>query len=155
MGLRWDSTWNSYPRYTHLSAMCLFHSVIYSVSHLIYLFLLSLTRGFPDGSVGKVSLCSLGDTGDMGLIPGLGTSSGGRNGNPIQYSCLGKFQWQRRLVGYSPWGHKKSDITEHMAQSLINSCQCGLHTCMLGVCKHFGLKVSTLKNHIFKIILNI
>ena len=28
-----------------------------------------------------------GDTGDAGLIPGLGRSSGG-DGNPLQYSCL-------------------------------------------------------------------
>jgi len=25
---------------------------------------------------------------DMGSIPGSGRSSGGRNGNPLQYSCL-------------------------------------------------------------------
>ena len=30
-----------------------------------------------------------GDTGDMGLIPGLGRSPRGGNGNPLQYSCLG------------------------------------------------------------------
>ena len=29
-----------------------------------------------------------GDTGDAGLIPGLGTSPGEGNGNPLQYSCL-------------------------------------------------------------------
>ena len=29
-----------------------------------------------------------GDAGDMGLIPGSGRSPGGRNGNPLQYSCL-------------------------------------------------------------------
>ena len=29
-----------------------------------------------------------GDIGDGGLIPGLGRSSGGGNGNPLQYSCL-------------------------------------------------------------------
>ena len=29
-----------------------------------------------------------GDTGDMGLIPGSGRSSGGGQGNPLQYSCL-------------------------------------------------------------------
>ena len=29
-----------------------------------------------------------GDTGDMGLIPGLGRSPGGGNGKPLQYSCL-------------------------------------------------------------------
>ena len=28
-------------------------------------------------------------TGDMGLMPGLGQSLGGGNGNPFQYSCLG------------------------------------------------------------------
>ena len=31
----------------------------------------------------------LANAGDMGLIPGLGRFSGERNGNPIQYSCLG------------------------------------------------------------------
>ena len=29
-----------------------------------------------------------GDTGDMGSIPGLGRFPGGRNGNPLQCSCL-------------------------------------------------------------------
>ena len=36
----------------------------------------------------KESACILGDTGDMGLIPGLGRSSGEGNGNPLQDSCL-------------------------------------------------------------------
>ena len=30
----------------------------------------------------------MGDTRDMGLIPALGMSPGGGNGNPLQYSCL-------------------------------------------------------------------
>ena len=30
-----------------------------------------------------------GDTGVMGLIPGSGRPAGGKNGNPLQYSCLG------------------------------------------------------------------
>ena len=38
--------------------------------------------------VGKESTGSAGDTGDMDLIPGLGISPGGENGNPLQYSCL-------------------------------------------------------------------
>ena len=29
-----------------------------------------------------------GDTRDVGLMPGLGRSPGGGNGNPLQYSCL-------------------------------------------------------------------
>ena len=31
-----------------------------------------------------------GDSRDEGLIPGSGRSSGVGNGNPFQYSCLGK-----------------------------------------------------------------
>ena len=30
-----------------------------------------------------------GDAGDAGSIPGLGRSTEGGNGNPLQYSCLG------------------------------------------------------------------
>ena len=37
------------------------------------------------GSDGKESACN---TGDPGLIPGLGRSPGEGNGNPLQYSCL-------------------------------------------------------------------
>ena len=29
------------------------------------------------------------NAGDVGLVPGLGRCSGGENGNPLQYSCLG------------------------------------------------------------------
>ena len=35
----------------------------------------------------KNQLANAGDI-DMGLIPGLGRSLGGGNGNPLQYSCL-------------------------------------------------------------------
>ena len=31
-----------------------------------------------------------GDTGDVSLIPGLGSSPGGGNGNRLQFSCLEK-----------------------------------------------------------------
>ena len=44
--------------------------------------------GFPGSSVVKKLPENAEDTEDMGLIPGLGRSSGGGNGNPLQYSCL-------------------------------------------------------------------
>ena len=47
------------------------------------------------------------NVGDPGLNPAPGRSPGEGNGNSLQYSCL-----ERRLVGYSPWGHKESDTTE-------------------------------------------
>ena len=65
--------------------------------------------GSPGGSNGKESVCN---TGDLGLIPGLGRSPGGGHGNPLQYSCLENPHGQRSLVGYSPWGHKESDTTQ-------------------------------------------
>ena len=52
--------------------------------------------------------------GDLGLIPGLGRSPGEGNGNPLQYSYLGNPTGQRCLVGYSPQGHKESDMTEQL-----------------------------------------
>ena len=53
-----------------------------------------------------------GDIKDMSLIPGLGRSSGGGHGNPLQYSCLENSQGQRNLVGCNPWGCKESDMNE-------------------------------------------
>ena len=47
--------------------------------------LLERQNGFPHSSVSKESVCN---TGDPGLIPGLGRSPGEGNGNPLQYSCL-------------------------------------------------------------------
>ena len=40
---------------------------------------------FPGGSDSKASAYNVGD---LGLILGLGRSSGEGNGNPLQYSCL-------------------------------------------------------------------
>ena len=42
---------------------------------------------FPGGSEGKASAYNAGDPGS---IPGLGRSPGEGNGNPLQFSCLGK-----------------------------------------------------------------
>ena len=50
-----------------------------------------------------------GDVRDVGSILGFGRSPGEGNGNSLQYSCL---ENQRILVGYSPQGHKDSDMTE-------------------------------------------
>ena len=47
-----------------------------------------LSEGFPGDSVGKESACNARDTADLGVIPGLGRSTGEEHGNPLQYSCL-------------------------------------------------------------------
>ena len=53
---------------------------------------LSYTRGFPGGAVVKKPPSKTGDTRDVGSIPGLGRSLGGKNGNPLQYSTR-KILW--------------------------------------------------------------
>ena len=55
----------------------------------------------------KESAC---EAGDQGSIHGLGSSSGEGNGDPLQYSCLENST--DREAGYSPRGHKESNMTE-------------------------------------------
>ena len=44
-----------------------------------------ILEDFPGGSDGKMSAYNAGD---LDSIPGLGSSPGEGNGNPLQYSCL-------------------------------------------------------------------
>ena len=44
--------------------------------------------GFPVGSVVKNLPVNSRDAGNVGIIPGLERSSGGENGNTLEYSCL-------------------------------------------------------------------
>ena len=67
--------------------------------------------GFP---VGAVVDNLPANAGDVDSIPGSGRSSGGGNGNLLHPVFLpGESNGQRSHVGYSPWGHKESDPTEH------------------------------------------
>ena len=63
--------------------------------------------GFTSGPDGKEFAHNAGGP---GLIPGSGRSPGEENGNPLQHSFLENRQ--RSLVGYSPWGHKESNMTK-------------------------------------------
>ena len=60
----------------------------------------------------KILPASAGDGRDMGLIPRLGRSPGGGDGNPLQYSCLvnrmDRGARQATVHGVT----KKSDMTE-------------------------------------------
>ena len=68
------------------------------------------------------------NAGDVSSIPGSGRSSGGGNGNPLQYSCLKKSHGQRSLAGHSPGGCEESDMTEytgtHTQRKIWNSQDC-------------------------------
>ena len=52
---------------------------------------------------------NMGDVRDLGLIPGLGRSPGGGNGNPLQYSCQ-EIPWteepgELQSIGLQSVGH--------------------------------------------------
>ena len=83
----------------------------------VFLIVTMAITGLPKCSVVKNLPVNAGDTGDVGLIPGLGRSSGEGNCNPLQYSCLrnpmDRGAWQARVHG-SP---EESDSTEHACSS--------------------------------------
>ena len=62
------------------------------------------------GSEGKVSL----QCGRPGVNPWLGKIPWRRKWQSTLVLLPGKSHGQRSLVGYSPWGHKESDMTEQL-----------------------------------------
>ena len=58
--------------------------------------------------------CNSGDTGDAGLIPGLGRFPGEGNGNPLEYFCLGNLMergaWQATVHSVA-----EPDTTEQLS----------------------------------------
>ena len=74
-------------------------------------------QGLPWWFISKESACQCRR---QCSILGWGRSPGGGNGNPLQYSCL-ENPMDRGLVGYSPWGCKESDMTEHTDQEITDS----------------------------------
>ena len=66
----------------------------------------TMCQGVPGGSVAKNLPANVGEA---GLVPGLGRSPGGGNGNPLQCSCpenpVDRGVWRATL------GHKESDMT--------------------------------------------
>ena len=75
--------------------------------------------GFLGGSVVKNPPVNSGDARDKGSIPGSRRFPGGRNGNPVQCSCLENPQGQESLAGYSPWNCKQPDMTEQLLYYFI------------------------------------
>ena len=53
-----------------------------------------------------------GDARDGSSIPRLERSPGAGQDNSLQYPHLGNPYGQRSRMGYSPYGHKESDMTE-------------------------------------------
>ena len=73
--------------YIHIYVCIYIHiyMYIYICTHTHTHTYIYIYMGFPGGSMVKHPPAN---TGDAGLIPGLGRSLGGGNGNPLQYPCL-------------------------------------------------------------------
>ena len=80
---------------------------------------------FPGGSVVKNPPANTGDT---GLIPGQGRSSGEGNGNPLQYSCLGnpmdRGAWCAAVYGVTRVGHNWVTKQHSVVRACVRACVC-------------------------------
>ena len=74
-----------------------------------------MSKTFPGGSDGKVSVYNAGD---LGSIPGLGRSPGEENGKPLQYYCLenpmDRGAWKAAIHGIAKSRTRLSDFTSHL-----------------------------------------
>ena len=61
-----------------------------------------------------------GDTRVTGWISGSGRFPWSRQWQPTSVFLTEESHGHRSLVGYSPWGHKESDLTEHRYSAPAN-----------------------------------
>ena len=67
--------------------------------------------GLPQWLNNKEFTCNAGD---LGSVPGLGTSPGKRNGSSAQYSCLGNPMNMRAQWATVHGGHKELEMSEQL-----------------------------------------
>ena len=77
-----------------------------------------ITLGVPGGTMVKNQPVNAGDAGDPGLISEWGRSPGGRNGSPLQYSCLenpmNRGAWQNTVHGVAQSRTRLSTHTQRL-----------------------------------------
>ena len=73
---------------------------------------------FPGSLDGKESAFNAGD---LCSDPWVGKIPWRREWLPTPVLLPGKFNGQRSLVGYSPWGLKESDMTDRLTLSLFHT----------------------------------
>ena len=72
-----------------------------------------ILTGLPRWCNGKESSCQFKKHRGCRFNPWVGNIYWRRKRQPAPMFLPGKFCGQRSLLGYSPWGHKESDTTEH------------------------------------------
>ena len=91
--------------------------ILWLLSHLKMAFLCVICYSFPGRIVVKNLPANAGDARDASLIPELGGSPGGENGNPLQYSCLEnskeRVAWQAIIHGVAK-SRTRLSTTRHL-----------------------------------------
>ena len=91
------------------------HLLGFEIGQLEFYYLLTLIIVMPPRAslVAQLVKKSACNTGDLGLIPGLGRSPGEGNGNPLQYPCLENLMdrgaWWAAVQGVSKSWARLSD----------------------------------------------
>ena len=80
------------------------------------LIMLRNCSGFPDDTGGKEPACECRRHRGFRFDPWAGKTPWSWRWQPTAVFLPEKFQGQRRRVGYSSWGHKESDTTEHASR---------------------------------------
>ena len=99
-------------------------SVLYICSWVIIIRIVSMSFGFPGGSVVKNPPANAATKGDAGSIPGSGRYPGGRNSNPLQYFCqdnpMDRGAWRATVRGITnSWAQPSNWACVHTSISLV------------------------------------
>ena len=98
--------------------------------------------------VAKNLLANTGNAGDADSIPALGRSPGGRNGNPLQYSCLGnpmdRGAWWTTVHGV---GKSQTELSKHInTHTHTHTLAFAFQSCDSQPRLHSGITWKALKN---------
>ena len=74
--------------------------------------IISIFKGFPNGSAGKETACNAGDTGNRRFDPLVRKIPWRKKWQATLVFFPEISHGQRRLAGYNPKGHRESDTTE-------------------------------------------
>ena len=75
---------------------------------------------FPDDASGKEPACQCRRHERHGFDPWVGKMPWRRKWQPIPVFLPGESHGQRSLAGYTPWGHKESDMTKRLTHTGYN-----------------------------------
>ena len=79
----------------------------------------TLVAGFPGGSSGQEAACQGRRQTRCGFNPWVGKIPGRKKWEATPVFLPGESHGQRSLVGYSPRGHRESDMIKHTSSSSI------------------------------------